>query len=164
LQDLPIHGSEVTVNVRLIRWRCGNSQYYRKTYGDQVCSLAPSYARRTRRVASLVQMIGHGAGGLPGQQLLQRLSMPVSDDTILRELKRSAEPRDGATNLQAVGIDDWAWRKGSSYGTIMVDLERRQVVDVLEHRSADGTAKWLRQHLNVAFIALIAAVLTHKAS
>ncbi len=87
-----------------------------------------------------------------GQRLLQRLSMPVSDDTILRQLKRSAKPKDGTTNLQAVGIDDWAWRKGSSYGTIMVDLERRQVVDVLEHRSADGTAKWLRQYPNVAFI------------
>jgi transposase len=152
LQDLPIHGSEVTVNVRLTRWRCGNSQCRRKTYADQVCPLAPSHARRTRRVASLVQMIGHGAGGLPGQRLLQRLSMPVSDDTILRQLKRSAKSRDGATNLHAVGIDDWAWRKGSSYGTIMVDLERRQVVDVLEDRSADGTANWLRQHPNVAFI------------
>jgi transposase len=86
LQDLPIHGSEVTVNVRLTRWRCGNSLCYRKTNADQVCPLAPSHARRTRRVASLVQMIGHGAGGLPGQRLLQRLSMPFSDDTILREL------------------------------------------------------------------------------
>jgi transposase len=89
---------------------------------------------------------------LPRQRLLRRLSMPVSHDTLLRELKRSAKPGHGATNLQAVGIDDWAWRKGSSCGAIMVELERRQVVDVLEHRSAYGTATWLRQHPNVAFI------------
>ena len=57
--------------------------------------------------------------------------MPTSDDTILRHLKRQARARNANASARVVGIDDWAWRKGSTYGTIVVDLERREVVDVL---------------------------------
>lgn len=69
--------------------------------------------------------------------------MPVSDDTVLRCLRRRAAQNNG-TPVRVVGIDDWAWRKGQTYGTIMVDLERRAVVDVLPHRSFASTAEWLR--------------------
>ncbi|MGP0007812.1 MAG: ISL3 family transposase [Methylocella sp.] len=54
--------------------------------------------------------------------------------------------------MRVVGIDDWSWRKGSSYGTIIVDLERREVVDVLSDRSAEATARWLSQHTKVEIV------------
>jgi len=54
--------------------------------------------------------------------------------------------------VRVVGIDDWSWRKGSSYGTIIVDLERREVVDVLSDRSAEATAGWLSQHTKVEIV------------
>ncbi len=52
--------------------------------------IAAPYARRTRRVGEIVGLLGHSAGGRPGERLMQRLGMPVSDDTILRQLKRDA--------------------------------------------------------------------------
>ena len=64
--------------------------------------------------------------------------MSASDDTLLRQLKRGAGRR--ASDVRVLGIDDWSWRKGESYGTVMVDLERREVVDVLPGRSAEETA------------------------
>jgi transposase len=83
---------------------------------------------------------------------MTRLGLPQSDDTILRNLKRhAADRREGAT-VRVVGIDDWSWRKGCSYGTIMVDLERREVVDVLSDRSAEATARWLSQHTKVEIV------------
>jgi hypothetical protein len=78
--------------------------------------------------------------------------MPVSDDTILRQLKRRVAARCGAVTVRVAGIDDWSWRRGCSYGTIVVDLERRVVVDVLADRSAAGTADWLRAHPEVEMI------------
>jgi transposase len=66
---------------------------------------------------------------------MARLGLPQSDDTILRQLKRHQTERGEATAVRVLGIDDWSWRKGSSYGTIVVDLERREVVDVLADRS-----------------------------
>jgi transposase len=78
---------------------------------------------------------------------MQRLGMPVSDDTILRQLKR-----DAACPIRVVGIDDWSWRRSWRYGTIFVDLERRSVVDILEDRSASSTAQWLKQHPSVEIV------------
>ena len=62
---------------------------------------------------------------------MRRLGMPVSDTTILRSLKEHARARSDNGAVHVAGIDDWAWRKGTNYGTIIVDLERHQVVDLL---------------------------------
>jgi transposase len=75
---------------------------------------------------------------------MTRLGLPQSDDTILRQLKRHQTERREATPVRVAGIDDWSWRKGSSYGTIVVNLERREVVELLSVRSAASTAKWLK--------------------
>jgi transposase len=81
-----------------------------------------------------------------------RLGMPVSDTTILRSLKGHAGVRSANGAVRVAGIDDWAWRKGASYGTIIVDLERRRVVDVLADRSAETTAGWLKNHPEVEVV------------
>jgi hypothetical protein len=81
-----------------------------------------------------------------------RLGMPVSDTTILRDLKRSARSNANPVHVRVVGIDDWAWRKGMTYGTVIVDLERRRVVDLLPDRSAASTAKWIEGHPEVEII------------
>ena len=83
---------------------------------------------------------------------MNRLGMPVSDDTVLRLLKLRASARGAMTTLRVAGIDDWSWRKGCTYGTIVVDLERREVVDVLSDRSTAGTAEWLRRHPEIEII------------
>ena len=83
---------------------------------------------------------------------MKRIGMSISDDTILRSLKRRATERRAETSVRVVGVDDWASRKGSTYGTIVVDLERREVIDVLPDRSADGIADWLKQHPDIEII------------
>ncbi|ASY66459.1 Mobile element protein (plasmid) [Sinorhizobium sojae CCBAU 05684] len=83
---------------------------------------------------------------------MQRLGMPVSDDTILRHLKRDATVAHHNTEIRVVGIDDWSWRRATSYGTVMVDLERRSVVDILDDRSVESAAMWLRSHPSVEVV------------
>ena len=83
---------------------------------------------------------------------MKRLGMPVSDDTILGHLKRQVARLCAKTTVRVAGIDDWSWRKGCTYGTIVVDLERREVVDVLQDRTTTGTAEWLGQHPEVEII------------
>jgi transposase len=82
---------------------------------------------------------------------MKRLGMPISDDTILRHLKRQVRLH-AKTTVRVAGIDDWSWRKGRTYGTIIIDLERREVVDVLADRTTTGTADWLRQHPEVEIV------------
>jgi hypothetical protein len=103
-------------------------------------------------VADLARLFGHAAGGRPAERLMASLGLPQSDDTILRHLKRHGSARDEAATVRVVGIDDWAWQKGLRYGTIMVDLERHEVVDVLSDRSADATGRWLEQHPGIEIV------------
>lgn len=111
-----------------------------------------SFARRTRRVAEIVGLLGHSMGGRPGERLMGRLGMPVSDDTILRQLKRAATVAHLNSPVRVVGIDDWSWRRSWRYGTMIVDLERRSVVDLLEHRSVASTVQWLEQHPSIDIV------------
>ena len=83
---------------------------------------------------------------------MKRLGMPVSDTTILRSLKEHARTRSDNGAVHVAGIDDWAWRKGANYGTIILDLERRQVVDLLGDRSAATAANWFKEHPEVEVV------------
>ena len=87
-------------------------------------------------MADLTRLFGHAAGGRPAERLMARLGLPQSDDTILRHLKRHAGAPAEAATVRVVGVDDCAWQKEFSYETIMVDVERREVVDVLPDRSS----------------------------
>jgi len=152
LQDLPAQGAGVTVKLRIQRWQCRFKACKRQTFAEQFPEIAAPLARRTRRAAELVHLFGHGVGGRPGERLMKRIGMPTSDDTILRCLKRQAKARHVETSVRVLGVDDWAWRKGSTYGTIIVDLERRQVIDLLPDRSAGATADWLKRHPDIEMI------------
>jgi transposase len=152
LQDLPVQGAVVTVKMQVSRWRCLNRECERETFTDQLPEVVCPHARRTQRTAELVHLFGHGTGGRPAERLMKRLGMPVSDDTILRHLKRQVARLRAKTTVRVAGIDDWSWRKGRTYGTIIVDLERREVVDLLQDRTATGTAGWLGEHPEVEIV------------
>src|SRR3984957_15520766 len=155
LRDLSAQGAPVVVNARLGRWRGRNQQCDRRIFTERVPSLEAPFARRTARLAGIVRLLGHSAGGRPSERLMRRLGMPVSDTTILAVLKKHAGARSEngvAAAVRVAGVDDWAWRKGSNYGTIIVDLERRVVVDVLADRSAATTASWFRDHPEVEMV------------
>jgi hypothetical protein len=92
------------------------------------------------------------AGGRLAGRLMARLGMPRSKDTLLRALKCDVRVRADQVAVRVVGVDDWSWRKGTTYGTIMVDLERRLVLDILQDRSADTTVGWLEEHPPVEMV------------
>jgi len=81
-----------------------------------------------------------------------RLGMSVSDTMILRSVKKSVEAQPDCTVVRVVGIDEWAWRKGTTFGTVIVDLQRRQVLALLPVRSAATTADWLKRHPEIEVV------------
>ena len=152
LRDLSAQGTPVTIQARVTRWRCRNEQCDRRIFAERLPTLATPFARRTARLAGIVRLFGHSAGGRPSERLMARLGMPVSDTTILRSVKERAAAQPNRAVVRVVGIDEWAWRKGMNYGTIIVDLERRQVVDLLADRSAATTADWFKRHPEIEIV------------
>ena len=141
LQDLPAQGAAVRLRLKLVRWRCVNLDCARRTFGDRSPAVAQPYARRTDRVAEPARLVTHMAGGRPARRLMTRIGAPQCKDTLLRALNRSVRQRACAPPVRVVGVDDWSWRKGAPYGTILRNdpgrPEGREVLDILQDRSAE---------------------------
>lgn len=138
----------VTWRLKVRRSRCSHCPG--RIFVERVPGLAARKARRSERLAEAQTDIGMVLGGEPGARLSRRLAMPVSGDTVLRLIRRrgivpSPPPR-------VVGIDDWAWRRGRTCGTIVCDLERWRVIDLLPARSSAPVRDWLAAHPSVTVI------------
>jgi transposase len=152
LGDLSAQGTPVTVRVRVGRWRCRNERCDRRIFAERLPKVAGPFARQTNRLAGIIRLFGHSAGGRPSERLMVRLGMRVSDTTILRRVKQHARIRPNRAVIRVAAVDEWAWRKGTKFGTIVVDLERRRVVDLLADRVAARMADWFKQHPEVEII------------
>jgi hypothetical protein len=108
LQDLPVQGSPVVLEVELSRWRCRNPHCSRESFVEQFHGVAPPHGRRTRRVTELARLIGYAAGGRPTERILIQLGLPQSDDTVLRNLKGHAAVQHIKAPPRVVAIDDWS--------------------------------------------------------
>jgi hypothetical protein len=124
LQDLPIQCVPAALVFRSARWRCRNEQCARRTFAEKLAIALP-FSPRTPRVGELVQPFGHAAGGRISERLPAGLGIPISDSAVLRQLKCHLHKHRETKPLRTIAIDDWSWRKGAAYGTIIVDLERR---------------------------------------
>lgn len=151
LQDLPWQGLPVRLRVKARRFRCRNSSCSRKIFVERLPDIARSHARQTDRLREIIRCAGYVAGGLPASRLLERLAIIISDDTVLRLVKLRPS-RNAGNMVRCLGVDDWAWRKGQQYGTILVDLERHCVIDLLPERSAESLAEWLTNNPSVSVI------------
>ena len=152
LGDLSAQGTPVTIRVRVGRWRCRNERCDRQIFAERLPGIAAPSARQTDRLAEIVRLFGHSAGGRPSERLIVCLGMRVSDSTILRRVKHHARSKPDRAMIRVAGVDEWAWRKGTKFGTIVVDLERHRVVDLLADRVAARMADWFKQHPEVEII------------
>lgn len=145
LSDLPWEGIPVRIELRVRRFFCDNDACSQRIFTEQLPQTAPRYARRTGRLGITMKQLAWALGGAAGSRLAQQLGILVSGWTLLRQL-RAAARADCARAPRVLGIDDWAWRKGRRYGTILCDLEKGEVADLLPDRSAESTEQWLRAH------------------
>lgn len=148
--DLPCVGHPLRLQITVRRFFCDNGACDRKTFVERLPGVVKAFARRTERLAEAQRAIGLALGGEAGARYSKQLHMAISPDTLLRLVGDSPEPV--ITSPKVLGIDDWAWRKRQRYGTILVDLERRCVVDILPDRSADTVAAWLQGHPGVEIV------------
>ncbi len=151
ISDLPCSGRSVRLLLITRRFRCDVDTCWRKIFaerfGDDVVS---ERGRRTCRMECIVHHLGLALGGRPAASFAKRLMMPVSNDTLLRVVRRRARPR--ADPLSVIGIDDWAFRRNHRYGSIICDLERRRIVTLLPDREMATVAAWLSEHPEIQIV------------
>jgi transposase len=149
--DLPSLGRAVGVELHVRRFYCRNAACARRTFAECLPELLGPRARRTRRLAEAQGRVGVALGGEAGARLLRPLAMATSADTVLRLVRGLPLPEPEPPRV--VGVDDWAVRKGRTYGTIVVELERRRALDLLPDRTAETLADWLRCRPGIEVVA-----------
>jgi len=104
-------------------------------------------SRLTKRLRTSVQEIGFATCGKGGERLSDKLGMPISDASVLWSLFLVPLPEVG--QVRVVGVDDWSWRRGKRFGSILVNLETHKIVDLLADREAESVRQWLAAHPEV---------------
>ena len=151
LADLPCVKRRITIKLAVRRFRCMNKACAERTFAERFTGLALPYARHTERLAAVLKQVGLRVGAEPGAKLLKAFAIEVSADKLLssvHQLKLS-EPR----CPQRIGIDDFALCKGTSYGTLVVDLEQGKPLELLPSREVDVVSEWLGQQPQVEQVA-----------
>jgi transposase len=152
VSDLPISGRNVDLCVIVRRFWCDAVLCGQRIFCERFDrDILVPWARRTGRLEMIVHHLGLALGGRPAAAFSDRLMMPVSNDTLLRVVRRRCQVP--AETLNVIGIDDFAWKRNHRYGTIVCDLERRRTVQLLPDREQATSQDWLTAHPSIRIIA-----------
>lgn len=150
--DLPLGDHRVELTIMARRFWCDAVLCWRRIFCEQFDDgVLARYGRRTSRLETIVHHLDLALGGRPTAAFANRLMMPVSNDTLLRAIRRHTA--DQSDDLTVIGIDGFAFRRGQTYGTIVCDLERRRPVTLLPDRASDTSRLWLAQHQTISIVA-----------
>ncbi len=151
IADQPWAGRPVAIHLQVRRFFCLNRPCPRRIFAERLPDLVDPHGRRSQPLRAALRRVGLAVGARAGARLAVPLGMPISARSLLRVVHSAPLP---TTELaRVIAIDDWAWRKGQRYGTVIVDLERHQPIDLLPDRAAETVVAWLRAHPRIEVIA-----------
>lgn len=151
IADLPMAGVAISLLVRARRFFCDVLTCRRRIFAERFEHFASPRARRSARLESLSHCLAITLGGRPAARLAGRLAVLISNDTLLRVVRRRKVAE--APSPSVVGIDDWAWRRNHRYGTLICDLERRKTIALLPDRESATAEAWLKRHPQITVVA-----------
>jgi transposase len=148
--DLPCVGRPIRLLLTVKKFFCREVSCERKIFTERLPDLIEVSSRLTKRLRSAVQEIGLATCGKGGERLSSKLGITISDATLLGSLYLLPLPPIG--KVEVIGIDDWSYRRGKSYGTILVDLQTHKIIDLLADRTVDSVVAWLEAHPEVGIV------------
>ncbi len=124
--DLPCAGRPIRLLLTVKKFFCRETTCPRKIFTERLPELIEASSRLTIRLRQAVQEIGFATSGKGGEDLCPKLGIRISDVTLLWSLHLVPTPAFG--KVRVVGLDDWSWKRGQRYGTIVVNLFLRVFV------------------------------------
>lgn len=128
--DVPSGAKSVRLELEVRKFFCRTASCSRKIFTERLPELVEPWARKTTRLQVALQALGLATGAAVASRLAPQVGMRVSATTLLRSLRTMSTPT--IETVYVLGLDDWAYKRGQTYGTILVDLERHRVIDLLD--------------------------------
>src|SRR5437588_5645336 len=150
VHDVPCGGRSVVLQLGVRKFFCRTATCQRKVFAERLPELVQPWARISNRLLEELKAIGLSASAEVSERLAPRLGMKVKAPTLLCYL-RSIAPLTEAP-VRVLGIDDFAIRRGDSYGTILVNLETSKPLDLLPDRTAEAVLPWLASHQEIEVV------------
>lgn len=144
VKDVPWAEFGVEFFIEVRRFYCLNPNCHRQVFAERLGEAIPVYARRTERLTTRLQALGLALGGNAGARTAKKLGLKVSADTLLNLIRRHTLSE--VEKVKVLGIDEFSFRRGHKFGTILVDLERNEVIELLPELNKDKLVEWLRTH------------------
>jgi len=148
--DLPWMGWAVRLELHTRRFFCLNHGCVRQIFTERLPSVIAPYARRSMRLTDIFTLIGFALGGEAGKRLVVGMGLSISPDTLLQLIHE--HPENHPSTPRVLGVDDFSFCKRKTYGTILIDLERRVPIELLPDREASTLTKWLEAHPGIEII------------
>ncbi len=148
--DVPCAGRHVQLVLRVRKFRCDTASCPRKIFAERLGPFIEAWARKTTRLRKAIEAIGLSTCGEVGARLADRLGIAVSPTIVLRRIMDVPLPPVGT--VTHLGIDDFALRRGRTYGTVLVDLKRHKVLDLLPDRKAETVKAWIQAHPEIKLV------------
>lgn len=148
--DLPCAGQSVRLLLSVRKFFCRVASYPRKIFTERIPEFLEPSSRLSSRLRSTIQAIGFAFNGKGGARLGEQLGIHLSRPPFLRSLSLVFTP--AVEHVRVVGLDDFAWKRGRRYGTIILDLETHTLIDVLPDREAESVKNWLEAHPEVELV------------
>ncbi len=149
--DLPLVDKGLMLVLEVRRFRCHNQHCKQCTFAEQFGDFLTRYSRVTGRLKKVLERVGLIVGGNPGALLLKVLGLAISPDKLLRVVH--ALPMQPMVCPKEVGVDEFALKRGIDYGSVIVNLETGQPVDLLPSRDTETVSQWLKQQPHIEVIA-----------
>lgn len=149
ISDLPVFQNKTVILLRTRKFKCGNNQCNRKVFSEQTPTIL-KYSRRTQRASEILDLFAIELTGKLGSILSKQFLITVSSSTITRIAHNQQPP--AIQQPKVLGVDDWAYRKGVSYGTILIDMETSKPIEILPSREGKDLKKWLMKYNDVKIV------------
>lgn len=142
-RDLPVLDNKVLIKLKCRKFYCENNTCNRKIFVEPLNNAFSKYGRTTNRLSRKLLNIALLVGGNMGAKLSNTLNIATSSSTFIRLIHKQKMPQD--FEADTVGIDDWAYNKGRNYGTAIIDLNSRKIIDLLPDRESKTVEDWFKQ-------------------
>lgn len=148
--DVPCAGRRVQLLLHVRKFLCATAACPRQIFTERLALFLKPMARMTTRLSQTIEAVGLATSGELGARFSTHLGIVTSPTTILR--RTMALPTHPPEHVSLLGIDDWSFRRGRKFGTILVDLRTHEIIDLLPDRTTETAAAWMQAHPEIDIV------------